>query len=130
MRFIPTRFHGILDYVVGIVFILAPWLFGFSGVASATWVIVAAGVLALVQTVFTDFEVGLVRKIPMQTHLMVDFGLGVILALSPWMFNFSDQVYVPHLIGGVFAILASLTTHRVPSHSYKTRHASPGVRNS
>lgn len=30
MRFIPTRFHGIIDYVVGLVFIIAPWLFDFS----------------------------------------------------------------------------------------------------
>ncbi|MDX5481870.1 MAG: SPW repeat protein [Hymenobacteraceae bacterium] len=58
----------------------------------------------------------------MKTHLMVDFGLGVILALSPWMFNFADQVYLPHLIGGVFAILASLTTHRVPSEAYVAKH--------
>ncbi|WP_276497530.1 SPW repeat protein [Pontibacter litorisediminis] len=124
MRFIPTRFHGILDYVVGLIFIAAPWLFGFSDNTAATWVIVAAGILALLQTVFTDFEVGLVHKIPMQTHLMVDFGLGVILALSPWMFNFAEQVYLPHLIGGVFAILASLTTHRRPSESYTRTHAS------
>lgn len=123
MRFIPTRFHGVLDYVVGLIFIAAPWLFGFSDVSWATWTIVAAGVLALLQTIFTDFEVGLIHKIPMQSHLMVDFGLGVILALSPWIFGFADRVFMPHLIGGVFAILASLTTHRQPSESYSRRHA-------
>ncbi|GAB3204378.1 hypothetical protein ABID22_003310 [Pontibacter aydingkolensis] len=123
MRFIPTRFHGVLDYVVGLLFIVAPWLFNFSDVTYATWIMVIAGVLVLLQTVFTDFEVGLIRKIPMQSHLMVDFGLGVILALSPWMFNFDHLVFMPHLIGGIFAIIASLTTHRVPSKSYTTRHA-------
>lgn len=122
MRFIPTRFHGILDYVVGLMFIVAPWLFNFSDVASATWVMVVAGVLVLLQTIFTDFEVGLVRKIPMRSHLMMDFALGVILAISPWLFNFNEQVYMPHLIGGIFAILASLTTHRVPSKAYYTQH--------
>jgi hypothetical protein len=122
MRFIPTRFHGILDYVVGLILIISPWLFGFSDVNYATWIIVAAGVAALVQTIFTDFEVGLIRKIPMQSHLMVDFGLGVILALSPWMFGFADEVFMPHLIGGIFSILASLTTHRVPSESYRRTH--------
>ncbi|GAB3526597.1 SPW repeat protein [Pontibacter brevis] len=122
MRFIPTRFHGILDYVVGLVLIISPWLFGFSDVAYATWTIVAAGIAALVMTVLTDFEVGIVHKIPMQTHLMIDFGMGVILALSPWMFGFAEEVYRPHLIGGVFAILSSLTTHRVPSESYRREH--------
>lgn len=122
MRFIPTRFHGMLDYVVGLILIVSPWLFGFSHVTTATWIIVAAGMAALIQTIFTDFEVGIIRKIPMQSHLMVDFGLGVILAVSPWMFSFADQVYLPHLIGGIFSILASLTTHRVPSESYRSTH--------
>lgn len=122
MRFIPTRFHGILDYVVGLVLIASPWLFGFSDVQWATWTIVIAGIAALGQTIMTDFEVGIIHKIPMQTHLMVDFGLGVILALSPWMFNFAEEVYTPHLIGGIFSILASLTTHRVPSESYRRTH--------
>lgn len=122
MRFIPTRFHGMLDYVVGLVLIISPWLFGFSDVTYATWIIVAAGIAALLQTIFTDFEVGLIHKIPMQAHLMVDFGMGVILALSPWIFGFAEEVYMPHLVGGIFAILASLTTHRVPSESYRRTH--------
>lgn len=123
MRFIPTRFHGILDYVVGLIFIVSPWFFNFSDNAYATWPIVLVGVAALIQTVFTDFEVGLIRKIPMQSHLMIDFGLGVILALSPWMFGFAERVFMPHLVGGLFAILASLTTHRVPSKAYTRQHA-------
>lgn len=122
MRFIPTRFHGILDYIVGLLLIISPWLFNFSDVSYATWTMVAAGVIVLIQTVFTDFEVGVIHKIPMPTHLMLDFGLGVILALSPWLFNFEDRVLIPHLVGGVFAMLASLTTHRVPSKAYTTSH--------
>ena len=122
MRFIPTRFHGILDYIVGIFMIIAPWVLDFSDNDAATWTLVIAGVLVLLQTVMTDFEVGLIRKIPMSTHLMTDLGLGVLLALSPWLFGFADRVYMPHLIIGVFSILASLTTHRVPSRSYTTSH--------
>ncbi|PRY12674.1 SPW repeat-containing protein [Pontibacter ummariensis] len=124
MRFIPTRFHGILDYIVGLVFIIAPWIFGFSDVSYATWTMVAAGVIVLLQAVMTDFEVGMVHKIPMQTHLLLDFGLGVILAVSPWMFNFAEWVMLPHLIGGVYLVLGALTTHRIPSESYRTRHTS------
>ena len=123
MRFIPTRFHGILDYIVGLVLIMAPWIFDFSDNSAATWTIVIVGIVVLVQTIFTDFEVGLIRKIPMPTHLMMDFGIGVILALSPWLFGFADQVYLPHLIAGIFSIMASLTTHRSPSRSYKEVHS-------
>ncbi len=122
MRFIPTRFHGILDYVVGIVMIASPWLFDFAAGGAETWVPVVVGALVLLQTIMTDFEVGIVKMIPMQTHLMMDFGIGVILALSPWLFGFADQVYLPHVIFGVFSILASLTTHRVPSPAYRSNN--------
>ncbi|MBF8963115.1 SPW repeat protein [Pontibacter sp. FD36] len=123
MRFIPTRFHGILDYVYGILLIASPWLFNFAAGGAETWVPVVIGAIVLLQTILTDFEMGLVKKIPMQTHLMLDFGIGVILALSPWLFGFADYVYAPHLIFGVFSILASLTTHRTPSRAYKTNVA-------
>lgn len=125
MRFIPTRFHGILDYIVGIFMITAPWVLDFSDNDAATWTIVIAGVLVLLQTIMTDFEVGLIRRIPMKSHLTMDFILGLALAVSPWLLNFDERVYMPHLIIGVFSMLASLTTHRVPSHSYKAEHTSP-----
>lgn len=123
MRFIPTRFHGILDYIFGILLIASPWLFDFAADGAETWVPVVIGAIVLMQTIFTDFEMGLVKKIPMQTHLMLDFGLGVILAISPWLFGFADHVYSPHLIFGVISMLASLTTHRTPSRAYKTNVA-------
>jgi hypothetical protein len=122
MRFIPTRFHGILDYIVGILLIIAPWILNFSDVDYATWTAVIAGIIVLVQAVFTDYEVGIIPKIPMKSHLMTDFGLGVILAISPWLFDFDERVFLPHLIVGIFIVLSSLTTHRVPSPAYRTSH--------
>ena len=32
MRFIPTRAHGVLDYIVGLLLIASPWIFNFAGV--------------------------------------------------------------------------------------------------
>ncbi|MCC9136156.1 SPW repeat protein [Pontibacter silvestris] len=124
MRFIPTRFHGILDYIYGALLVASPWLFGFSDVTYATWTAVIVGVVVLMQAIITDYEVGVIKKMPMQTHLMLDFGIGVLLALSPWIFGFAEDVYAPHLIFGIVSILTSLTTHRVPSRAYKTEHAS------
>jgi hypothetical protein len=71
--------------------------------------------MVLLQTILTDFEVGLVRKLPMKTHLSVDFFIGLFLALSPWLFGFADYIAWPHVVFGVFSIIASITTHTVPA---------------
>jgi hypothetical protein len=47
MRFIPTRFHGILDYVVGLLLFASPWLLGFSDIEAATWAVIIAGAVVL-----------------------------------------------------------------------------------
>ncbi|MDQ4140408.1 MAG: SPW repeat protein [Bacteroidota bacterium] len=115
MRIIPTRIHGILDYLVGIILIAAPWVFDFDNGGAETWVPVIVGIMVLLQTIMTDFEVGIIRKIPMVSHLRMDLFIGIFLAASPWIFNFDEVVWEPHVIFGVFSILASLMTRRVPS---------------
>lgn len=70
MRFIPTGVHAVLDYLVGALLIASPWLFGFAAGGAETWVPVVLGTTALVMSVLTDYELGLIRTIPMPTHLV------------------------------------------------------------
>jgi len=114
MRFIPTRVHGLLDYCVGLLLILAPWLLGFARQGAETWVPVALGVGALLYSLCTDYEWGAVRAIPMPVHLGLDFGSGVLLGASPWLFGFAQEVWVPHLAIGLFEIGAALLTQARP----------------
>jgi hypothetical protein len=67
MRFIPTKVHGVLDYLVGIILIAAPWIFGFDRGGMETWIPVILGVGALVYSVMTDYEMGLTRTLSMRT---------------------------------------------------------------
>lgn len=128
MRFIPTRIHGILDYLVGIILIAAPWLLDFNRGGAETWIPVIIGIVVLLQTIMTNFEVGMFRVIPMGTHLTMDFFIGLFLAISPWLFGFADFVWVPHVVFGVIAILASLTTHTVPA-TYSHRGTAHDIHN-
>jgi hypothetical protein len=114
MRFIPTKVHGILDYASGALFIASPWLFGFADKPAAKWVPLAAGGAALGSSLFTDYELGAVRKIPMPAHLGLDVAEGALLAASPWLFGFAKKVYLPHLIFGAFALGAGLLTQKTP----------------
>ncbi|MBA2423390.1 MAG: hypothetical protein H0V61_09250 [Chitinophagales bacterium] len=114
MRMIPTKIHGILDYVVGILLIAAPWLFGFAFGGAEMYVPVALGISAIVYSLFTNYELGALRLIPMTTHLWLDLLSGIFLAASPWLLNFHDKVYLPHLLAGVTEIVVSLLTQRKP----------------
>lgn len=114
MRFIPTKVHGYLDYIVGALLIAAPWLFHFANGGAETWVPVILGAAAIIYSVLTDYELGVAHLIPMPAHLIMDLVSGILLAVSPWLFGFADDVYAPHLIIGIFEIGASLFTKRVP----------------
>lgn len=117
MRFIPTRLHGVLDYLVGALLIVAPWLFGFAQGGAETWLPVILGAGALLYSLFTDYELGVVRRLSMGTHLGLDAASGVLLAASPWLFGFSKVVFWPHLILGLFEIVAALTTRTTPAYT-------------
>jgi hypothetical protein len=101
MRFIPTRIHGAIDYLTGLALIMAPFVLGFADNGPAQWVPMILGAAILVMSLMTDYELSLARLI-------------LLLAASPWLFGFADQVFWPHLIIGVFEIAVALTTNTVP----------------
>ncbi len=116
-QFLPTRVHGVLDYLMGLVLIVLPFVPGFPRLEahpSATWIPLALGVGALVYSLVTNYEFGLLRLLPMPVHLAFDFLSGVLLASSPWLFGFYHQVYLPHFILGIFEIGAALFTRPRP----------------
>lgn len=116
MRFISTRAHGVIDYLMGLLLIISPWIFGFADGGAAQWVPILLGVSALLYSIMTDYEMGLLKVISMPVHLVIDLLSGVFLAASPWLFGFADEVYLPHLILGIAEIGASLFTHKHPSY--------------
>jgi hypothetical protein len=110
MKVINTRVHGILDYLVSLILIASPWVLGFSRGGAETWVPVALGVAAILYSLITSYELGVARMLSMRTHLGLDIASGIVLALSPWIFHFSDLVYMPHLIFGILEIGVALMT--------------------
>ena len=113
MKIISTKMHAMLDYTTGILFIAMPWILKFNDNLPATWVLIAVGTVAILMSLFTDYEGGMVRSIPMAVHLNIDIVTGLFLAASPWILGFADQVFLPHLILGLFETGAGLMTRRV-----------------
>lgn len=114
MRVIPTRTHGMLDYGMGALLMVAPWLLGFADSGPEMWVPILLGAGVIVYSLLTDYELGVARAIPMPTHLALDAAGGVLLAASPWLFGFADEVWLPHLVLGLLEIGASLMTRTRP----------------
>ncbi|HEV2132381.1 MAG TPA: SPW repeat protein [Longimicrobiaceae bacterium] len=116
MPALPTRIHGVLDYAMGALLIALPWLLGFAQGGAETWVPVALGAGAIGYSLFTDYELGVVRRIQMPVHLWLDGAAGLLLAVSPWLFGFDQQVWMPHLILGILEMGAALFTDTLPGY--------------
>ena len=120
MKVISTKVHGILDYLVGVILIAAPWLLNFNRDGAETWVPVILGVGVILYSLITDYELSISKTISMKTHLTLDVLSGIFLAASPWIFGFNDYVYLPHLIFGILEIGAGTMTETRPKHGYST----------
>ena len=119
MKIISTKIHGVLDYLVGIILIVSPWLFNFADGGPQMWIPVVLGASAIVYSLVTDYEMGVVKAISMKTHLAIDTMSGILLAASPWIFGFADNVYLPHLLLGLLELTAVLLTKAQPEGQYK-----------
>jgi hypothetical protein len=113
--------HGILDYLVSAFLIASPWIFGFANGDIEMWLPIIIGVATIIMSLFTDYELGVVKMLGWRMHLMMDTLTGLLLAVSPWLFGFSDEVWAPHLIIGLLEIGVVLMSSTQPS--------SPAARN-
>jgi hypothetical protein len=129
MRFIPTRLHAPLDYIVGVVLIAAPWIFQFSGDGAATAVSIVLGIGLIAYSLVTNYELGVWKVAPMAVHNLIDVVAGTLLAASPWIFGFADQganYWLPFVVIGVAAVFLGLTTKQQGGYGYGARRPAAG----
>ena len=122
MRFIPTRLHAPLDYIVGVALIAAPWIFRFSDVTAAAFVSIVLGIGLIAYSLVTDYELGVWKIAPMAVHNLFDILAGAFLAASPWIFGFADEaanVWLPFVVVGLAAVFLGLTTKQQGGYSYR-----------
>jgi hypothetical protein len=121
MRFIPTKVHGVLDYVVGIALIVAPWLFGFAAMGGPAVVIpIVLGVGLILYSLLTRYEWGVLKLIPMPVHLIFDVVASLFLATSPWLFGFVSALpnaWAPHVVVGIAVIVVVILTEPQPGRA-------------
>ena len=82
--------HGLLDYVLGAVLILGPFVLGFES-DTAKSVSVVGGVAELGVAMTTAWSRGVIKLIPPAVHGMIDYVFVVALVLAPFVFGFDDD---------------------------------------
>jgi hypothetical protein len=108
---VPAFVHGIVEYAAGILLIAAPFLFSFEEDA-ATAVAIALGVLVLIVAASTAMSTGLIKSIPVQAHVMLDYALAIALIAAPFALGFSDDGAATafFLVLGVAHLLLTIAT--------------------
>jgi hypothetical protein len=101
MKPITTRTHGIIDYVYGGTLIALPFLMRWD--RRAARLAVGAGLATLGVSMMTNYELGLVRLLPMRAHLAMDAAETSMLMGAPKMLGSMD-----HGAGRVLAMLGAL----------------------
>lgn len=117
-KFIPTKVHGALDYIVAIALILAPWIFGFASVGGPAVIIpIVLGIGLFLYSLFTRYEWGLVKVLGMPYHLIIDVVAALFLLASPFIFGFYGDawnVWVPHVVVGIAVIVVVIFSQTQP----------------
>ena len=83
MKIISSKAHGVLDYLVGFILIISPWLFGFAAEGAETAISVILGIGAILYSIVTNYELGFFKIIPFKVLLIIDTLSGILLASSP-----------------------------------------------
>ena len=108
-KVIPTRIHGLLDYLLGILFLAIPSLLGWAGIAANLFPILG-GVLML-YSLATRYELGIFRILPMRVHLVMDIVVGLLLMGLPLSFEIEGNYAIAwFVLLGLILVVAGLRT--------------------
>lgn len=116
MIIFSTKAHGVLDYLMGVALLVVPSVLHLDRDSSEGMILYTLGTILLVYSIFTNYELGVIKVIPMKVHLTLDIFSGIFLASAPWVLRFEDQVCIPFVLLGVAEIVVGFTTtSRVPA---------------
>jgi hypothetical protein len=113
---VPLFVHGIVEFGVGALSIVAPFLFSFdSDVAKVVSILLGAGII--VMAFMTDAPTGVARTLPIASHVVLDYVLSLFLLVAPFVFSFSDDARATayFIVLGVGYLLLTLVTRYRPA---------------
>jgi hypothetical protein len=116
MKPISTKTHGIIDYTTGATMSALPFMMECSPATRALLESNAAA--AGVYSMLTDYELGLLKLLPMQAHLVIDAIAGAgLLGAAAVMTSERPQVRAVLAGLGLFGIATAFLTESEPQQS-------------
>ena len=110
MKIINSRLHGIFDYLTGIVLLL-PFITDYNADSTDSSVLAVIGALTIMLALFTDYEWGVIKVIPMKAHLGLDVLIALFTIAVPWLFPLHNYLfYWPVMLGVAELIIIVLSS--------------------
>jgi hypothetical protein len=111
---IPLVVHGLAEYGLGVLFIIGPSALSFdSDTAKVASILIGAGIV--VMAALTDYPTALVRRLPLDSHIVLDFVLSLFVVASPFILGFTDDATAVAfflILGIAYLALTVLTRYR------------------
>jgi hypothetical protein len=123
MKVINAKTHGILDYLTVVFLFLSPTLFGVDGtLATFTYIL---GVVHLLLTILTAFEVGLIKVIPFRVHGIIEIIVAIALGIVAYWFYTLDNLtgFYFYLVVAMVILLVFFLTDFTSATSTRPQHA-------
>src|SRR4051794_10397537 len=87
---IPLEVHAMIEPLIGLVFILAPFVLGF-GDSTAKTLSIVVGVVIILSGMSTHWRLSLGKLIPLRVHFTTHVVVGVVCIAPPLVLGFSDE---------------------------------------
>jgi hypothetical protein len=113
---VPLFVHGVVEYGVGALSIVAPFLFSFdSDVATAVSILLGPAII--VMGFITEAPTGITRRLPIASHVVLDYALSLFLLVSPFVFSFTEDTNATayFIVLGIGFLLLSVATRYRPA---------------
>ena len=115
---VPLSLHVLIEYGVGVLTIVAPFLFSFDATAAELALGPGRRRHPRPRRSLTDAPTGIARSLPVASHVVLDYVLALFLIVAPFVFGFSDDDDAATaffiVLGLGYLLLAVLTRYRGP----------------
>jgi hypothetical protein len=110
MKVLSPKLHGYLDYLVVLIFAMAPCALGFSTVPMVISYSLAGIHLAL--TLLTNFPLGVIKVIPLKIHGLIELIVGPCLVALPFVLKLTGEPAAEYfyIVTGIVIFLVWLLT--------------------